>query len=159
MTAHWLVVSSVVVSTVASMEFVAAALHRHVMHGFGWGWHQSHHVRRQGLLEANDLYAVVFAALSVVLFVAASWYPLLWWVGLGMVIYGSLYALLHDVLVHRRLHFLRSPPKNAYLKRLVQAHRLHHAVRERNGAVSFGFLYAPPIHSLVRRLRAAKTDQ
>ncbi len=36
-----------VVVTVALMELAAATIHRHVMHGFGWGWHRSHH-------EAHD---------------------------------------------------------------------------------------------------------
>jgi beta-carotene 3-hydroxylase len=29
------------------------------------------------------------------------------------------------------------------MKRIVQAHRLHHAVETRRGTVSFGFLWAP----------------
>jgi beta-carotene 3-hydroxylase len=38
------------------------------------------------------------------------------------------------------------------MKRIVQAHRLHHAVEEREGAVSFGFLWAPPAERLKARL-------
>ena len=142
-----------VLITVGAMEVVAATVHRRIMHGFGWRWHRSHHDERPGLFEANDLYALVFAALSIALFVAGSRFPLLWWVGLGMVVYGILYAILHDALVHRRIPFPKSP-RSGYLKRLVQAHRLHHSVREREGAVSFGFLYAPPVASLVEQLRS-----
>jgi beta-carotene 3-hydroxylase len=29
------------------------------------------------------------------------------------------------------------------MKRIVQAHRLHHAVESKHGTVSFGFLWAP----------------
>ncbi len=29
------------------------------------------------------------------------------------------------------------------MKRIVQAHRLHHAVETKHGTVSFGFIYAP----------------
>ena len=29
------------------------------------------------------------------------------------------------------------------MKRIVQAHRLHHAVETKHGTVSFGFLWAP----------------
>lgn len=143
------------VLTVGAMEVVAATVHRYIMHGFGWRWHQSHHDERTGLFEANDLYALVFAALSIALFVAGRRFPLLWWVGLGMVVYGILYAILHDALVHRRFAFPKSP-RSGYLKRLVQAHRLHHSVREREGAVSFGFLYAPPVASLVEQLRSTR---
>lgn len=144
-----------VVLTVAAMELVAATVHRRIMHGFGWRWHQSHHEERAGRFEANDLYALVFAALSIALFVAGRRFPLLWWVGLGMVVYGILYAILHDALVHRRFPFPRSP-RSGYLKRLVQAHRLHHSVRGREGAVSFGFLYAPPVAGLVEQLRSTR---
>ena len=49
-----------------------------------------------------------------------------------MLAYGILYALIHDGLVHRRFASVRSP-RGGYLKRLVQAHRLHHAVRGRDG--------------------------
>jgi beta-carotene 3-hydroxylase len=69
-----------------------------------------------------------------------------------MTVYGVLYFLLHDGLVHHRWPF-RIKPRHAYLQRLVQAHHLHHAVRSRQGAVSFGFLYAPPIRRLRRQLR------
>jgi beta-carotene 3-hydroxylase len=144
-----------VLITVAAMEVVAATVHRRIMHGFGWRWHRSHHDQRAGLFEANDLYALVFAALSIALFVAGRLFPPLWWVGLGMVVYGILYAILHDALVHRRIPFPKSP-RSGYLKRLVQAHRLHHSVREREGAVSFGFLYAPPVASLVEQLRSTR---
>jgi beta-carotene 3-hydroxylase len=144
---------AIVVGTALLMEGVAFAVHKYVMHGFGWGWHRSHHEPGSGWLEKNDLYALVFGGLSLLCFLFASkaWPPL-WWVGLGMAAYGLLYALLHDGLVHQRIAFIR-PPRSGYLKRLVQAHRLHHAVKEREGAVSFGFLYAPPVRALRQQLQ------
>ncbi len=39
-----------------------------------------------------------------------------------------------------------------YMKRIVQAHRMHHAVAEKHGAVSFGFLWAPPAQVLKAQL-------
>jgi len=138
----------------AGMELVAALVHRFLMHGPGWGWHRSHHRPRRGLFEANDLYAVAFAAIAVALFTAgARGQPWLWWIGAGMTAYGLTYALVHDGLVHRRFPGLPTP-RRGYLKRLVQAHRLHHAVHRREGCVSFGFLYAPPVERLLARLRA-----
>lgn len=128
------------------------AVHRHVMHGVGWGWHKSHHQRHSGLFEKNDLYAVTFAAVSIGFFAWGAFLSALWWIGVGMTAYGLLYTLLHDMLVHQRIRFRRRA-KSAYLKRLIQAHRLHHAVRERDGAVSFGFLYAPPVAKLVKQMR------
>jgi beta-carotene 3-hydroxylase len=142
----------IVVATVVVMEVAATLIHRHVMHGWGWGWHKSHHEPGDETLERNDLYAVVFAGISALLFIAgATWEPL-WWVGVGTVVYGVLYFAVHDGLVHQRWPF-RHVPRRGYLKHLVQAHRLHHAVRAREGSVSFGFLFAPPLASLRARLR------
>ena len=144
-----------VVITVVAMEALATAVHRYVMHGWGWGWHRSHHEPSSTRFERNDLYAAVFAGISLGLFVLGEHWPILWWVGVGTLVYGVLYFLVHDGLVHRRVPLPRARP-SGYLKRLVQAHRLHHSVRGREGAVSFGFLYAPPVPGLVKRLRAAK---
>lgn len=142
-------------ATVILMEPLVALAHRHVMHGWGWNWHRDHHEAGHKNLERNDLFALVGAGLSVLVFAIAGtadyW---LFWVALGMTIYGVLYALLHDGLVHRR-YPLGWTPKRGYLRRLVEAHHLHHAVRGKEGGVSFGFLYAPP----VGRLRAALREQ
>jgi beta-carotene 3-hydroxylase len=155
MTGGWILALGLVLGTVALMEGVAWAVHRFVMHGWGWGLHRSHHEPDAGRFETNDLYALGFAGISLLFFtLLAELWPPFWWVGLGTVVYGLLYALLHDGLVHRRLGFDLTP-RSGYLKRLVQAHRLHHAVRDRDGAVSFGFLYAPPVRRLRRRLRDA----
>jgi beta-carotene 3-hydroxylase len=154
MAGGWIVALGIVVGTVVAMELLASSVHRHVMHGWGWRWHRSHHEPRRGPFETNDLYAVVFAGVSLIFFsLLPSLWPPFWWVGVGTLVYGLLYALLHDGLVHGRLGF-RASPRSIYLKRLVQAHRLHHAVRGRDGGVSFGFLYAPPVRRLRRQLRA-----
>lgn len=148
----WLIPLLIVLLTVVGMEFLASAVHRHVMHGPGWGWHRSHHEPGTGRFERNDLYALVFTSVSLLLFVAGARWPALWWVGLGTLVYGLLYAILHDGLVHQRFPFIKSP-RSGYLKRLVQAHRMHHSVRGREGSVSFGFIYAPPVRRLREQLR------
>ncbi len=61
--------------------------------------------------------------------------------------------MLHDGLVHQRWPF-KYVPRNGYLKRVYQAHRLHHAVQGKDGCVSFGFVYAQPVDKLVRQLDA-----
>jgi len=146
------------VASFLAMEVLAWAVHKYVMHGWGWGWHRSHHEPRRegawGWFEMNDLYAVVFATLTVALIWASSrdGYHPAYFVGIGATLFGLAYFLLHDVLVHRRLP-LHWTPKRGYLKHLVQAHRMHHATHGREGAVSFGFLYAPPIRKLKAALR------
>jgi len=59
---------------------------------------------------------------------------------LGVNLYGVIYAIVHDGLVHQR--FFKWVPKKGYAKRLVQAHKLHHATIGKEGGVSFGFVIA-----------------
>lgn len=150
---------AIVLATAAAMEGVAYLTHRYIMHGpLGWGWHKSHHEPHDDALERNDLFGIVFAALSILL-IALGTFAGLWplrEIGLGMTIYGILYYVAHDGLVHHRWPF-RIVPRHPFLKRLVQAHRLHHAVHGRDGCVSFGFLYTPPVASLKADLKARQT--
>lgn len=142
------------VLTIAAMEGVAYAAHRWVMHGrLGWWLHESHHRTRPGMFELNDFYAGIFALPSIALIYAgveAGWGAWATWVGAGIAAYGAIYFGFHDVIVHRRIGH-RIVPRSSYFKRIVQAHRIHHAIETREGTVSFGFIYAPP----VERLKAA----
>ncbi|RZA32178.1 MAG: beta-carotene hydroxylase [Lysobacteraceae bacterium] len=143
----------IVVLTVVLMEVFSIVVHKYVMHGFGWGWHRSHHEPRTGWFEKNDLYAVVFAGVAIALIWLTEGAWPLQWIGAGMTAYGVLYFVAHDGLVHQRWPF-RYTPRGGYLKRLYQAHRMHHAVEGKDGAVSFGFLYAPPVQQLKQALHA-----
>ncbi|MBC9179304.1 sterol desaturase family protein [Roseomonas ludipueritiae] len=134
------------------MELVAYLAHRYLMHGWGWGWHKSHHETHDGWWERNDLYAVVFAGFSLLLMWLDPEHRGLFWLGIGMATYGFLYFVVHDGLVHRRWPF-HWVPRRGYMQRLYQAHRLHHAVEGKDGCVSFGFLYAPPVRVLRQQLR------
>ncbi|NIJ07181.1 beta-carotene 3-hydroxylase [Sphingomonas vulcanisoli] len=141
--------------TIALMEGVAYAAHRWVMHGPGWFLHESHHRHRAGAFELNDLYAVIFALPSIVLLAGGvrwHWWPGFIWIGAGIAGYGAIYFGFHDWIVHQRLpgrYVARSP----YMKRIVQAHRLHHAVETKAGTVSFGFLVAPKPEALKAELK------
>ncbi len=149
----WLIPLAIVVATVAFMEFFAWWAHKYIMHGWGWAWHKSHHEPHDDKLEKNDLYVLVFACLSVLMFwVGANYWAPLFWIAAGTTAYGVLYFMAHDGLVHKRWPF-RYVPKRGYLKRLYQAHRLHHAVKGKDGCVSFGFIWAPPVHVLKDELR------
>ncbi|OJW69856.1 MAG: beta-carotene hydroxylase [Sphingomonadales bacterium 63-6] len=137
----------IVIATAVAMEGVAWGSHKYIMHGWGWGWHRDHHEPHDNLLEKNDLYAIVGAALSISMFAIGSpwvmganaWWPGTW-IGLGVLVYGIIYTLVHDGLVHQR--YFRYVPRSGYLKRLVQAHNLHHATIGKEGGVSFGFVIA-----------------
>jgi beta-carotene 3-hydroxylase len=136
------------------MEAVAWTTHRYLMHGSLWALHESHHRPRESWFELNDLFGVFFSAISIGLILGGTvYYPPLLWAGLGMAGYGLVYFLVHDVLVHRRVAH-GFVPRNGYLRRIYQAHRLHHATHGKEGSVSFGFLYSPPPEKLAAKLKS-----
>ena len=143
----WIIAIAIVIATIAAMEWVAWASHKYIMHGPGWAWHRDHHEPHDNVLERNDLYAIVGAAMSISMFALgspmilgeAAWWPATW-IGRGILGYGIIYTLVHDGLVHQR--YFRWVPKRGYAKRLVQAHKLHHATIGKEGGVSFGFVFA-----------------
>lgn len=144
----------VFLATVAVMEAFAYVMHRWVMHGPGWFLHASHHRRRVGFWEANDFYFVIFALPSILLLLGGVQWGWGGWAtacGAGIAAYGLIYLGFHDIIVHQRIahrYVARSP----YMKRIVQAHRLHHAVEAKQGCVSFGFLIAPRAEILKQEL-------
>ena len=155
----WLAPALIVLAALAAMEGVAWASHKYVMHGFAWSWHRDHHEPHNGLLERNDRFGLVGAALSIAMFALgspwimgeAAWWPGTW-IGLGILGYGIVYTLVHDGLVHQR--WFRYVPRRGYLKRIVQAHNLHHATVGKEGGVSFGFVLARDPATLKRQLAA-----
>lgn len=142
----WAIIATVL-AAVAGMELLAWWAHKYIMHGWGWAWHRDHHEPHDNVLEKNDLYGIVGAVMSISMFALGSplvagayaWEPATW-IGLGILGYGIIYTLVHDGLVHQR--YFRWVPKRGYAKRLVQAHKLHHATVGKEGGVSFGFVLA-----------------
>jgi beta-carotene 3-hydroxylase len=152
---NWFVGALLFLATVLFMEGVAYVAHRWVMHGPGWFLHESHHRDRPGMFELNDLYAVIFAVPSFVLLLGGAqlgWWQGFTWIGAGIAAYGAIYFGFHDVIVHRRVPH-RYVPRSGYMKRIIQAHRLHHAVESKHGTVSFGFLWAPRAEALKAELK------
>ncbi|MXO61320.1 beta-carotene hydroxylase [Altererythrobacter salegens] len=163
----WLAPALIVIATVLAMECVAWSSHKYVMHGFGWGWHRDHHEPHDKRLEKNDLFGVVGAGISISFFAIGSplvmgvnaWWPATW-IGLGVLFYGIIYTLVHDGLVHQR--YFRWVPKRGYARKLVQAHKLHHATVSKEGGVSFGFIFVrdpPALKADLRRQAAAGQTQ
>jgi beta-carotene 3-hydroxylase len=138
---------TVAVAAFLAMEPVAALVHRRVMHGRGWGWHRSHHIRPRPAVEGNDAYPLViglgvFGAMLAGHLVEAL--RPLFWVGAGMTAYGVAYALVHDLLVHQRLG--RIPlARSRYVRWVAEAHAHHHD----DGEAPYGFLL--PVVPAARR--------
>lgn len=130
----------IVLAVFAGMEGVAWATHKYVMHGFLWSLHKSHHYPRTGPLERNDWFGVFFSVMAIGLIGAGvTFHPYFLSAGLGMTAYGLAYLFLHDILNHKRfgIHIM---PRSGYLRAVLRSHRLHHARREKDGCISFGFL-------------------
>jgi len=125
-----------------SMEGVAWALHKYVMHGFLWIIHKSHHQKGKSFWEWNDLYFMFFAVVGscLMIFGAQAGPDLRFYAGCGITAYGFLYLLVHDILIHQRIR-LKYKPANRYLDALKRAHKDHHRVTGKHGTVSFGMLW------------------
>ena len=135
----------IVVGTFLFMEFVAWFTHKYIMHGILWSWHRSHHKVHHHTFERNDLFAVVFSLPSIALIYFGKYHEsvsLLLYVGIGVFSYGMFYMIFHDVIVHRRIK-IKFKARNSYLKRIINAHYVHHKTHTKEGAEAFGFLYAP----------------
>jgi beta-carotene 3-hydroxylase len=133
------------VGALVIMEPVAALAHRFVFHGFGMGWHRSHHLPPRHVFEANDLFPVVFAAatilvLSVGVYVGGG--ALLVPIGVGVTAYGAAYLCVHDLVIHRRVVGLRVP--DGLGRRLRAAHNVHHLYSR----APYGFLAPIVPHDL-----------
>jgi beta-carotene 3-hydroxylase len=136
----------IVALTFVGMEGVAWATHKYVMHGFLWNLHSDHHKKdHYGFLERNDTFFLIFAVPSMVLFFigaqAGPHAPWLW-IGLGILVYGIAYFLVHEVFIHQRIKWLRTS-NNAYFLGLRRAHKVHHKRIEKEGCECFGMLWVP----------------
>ena len=132
--------------TFVLMECVTWLTHKYVMHGFLWYFHEDHHQPRyQGVFEKNDLFFVIFAVPSIALlyFGVIDGYPnYLFFIGLGIMLYGFAYFLVHDVIIHRRFNWFKTS-KNKYIIGLRKAHKVHHKKLGKHGSECFGMLFVP----------------
>jgi beta-carotene 3-hydroxylase len=131
--------------TFLMMEGVTWLTHKFVMHGFLWYLHEDHHQPKyQGIFEKNDAFFVIFAMPSIALFYFGVNPELnyLFFIGLGIMLYGMAYFLIHDVLIHQRFKWFKNT-KNKYLVGLRKAHKIHHKHLGKEHGECFGMLYVP----------------
>jgi beta-carotene 3-hydroxylase len=139
----------IVLLTVIAMEFVAWTAHKFIMHGFGWNWHEDHHkphFEKEGFFEKNDLFFLVFAIPSAASYMLGALVPtlsFLFFIGVGISIYGLIYFLIHDVYIHRRFTWFKQLD-NPYSRAVLRAHGAHHANTAKDASESFGLLFVHP---------------
>ena len=134
----------IILATFFFMEFVAWATHKYVMHGFLWFLHQDHHVvNKDHIFQKNDMFFLIFAIPSILLiYIGFSNFSTYFFIGIGILLYGIAYFLVHEVIIHRRL----PPPsqtKSKYIKAIRKAHKIHHKNRGKYNGVNFGMLIVP----------------
>lgn len=134
---------TLIVIAFIGMEVFTAFFHRWVMHALLWRIHRTHHVRdAASRLEHNDVFVVFFtvSALGLIL-IGLPDGPTVW-IGAGIAMYGTVYFVVHDIIIHHR--FARPPvPRNRYVRAVYRAHRAHHAHVTNATGEAYGLLWVP----------------
>lgn len=157
-----LLYTGVTLATIATMEFVAWFAHKYIMHGWLWNWHEDHHkphFEKEGFFEKNDLFFLVFAIPSALSYIIGSSTSHFWlfFVGVGISIYGLIYFLIHDVYIHQRFKWFRQLD-NKYSRGILRAHGAHHAKHTKEDCESFGLLVVDKKYFKKRKWRKEKTE-
>lgn len=131
--------------TFCIMEFMAWATHKYVMHGFLWSLHKDHHRKdHDSWFERNDAFFIFYAIVSMGFFYLG--YNTEFWygfpIGLGILIYGATYFLVHDIFIHQRFKMFRNA-NNWYARGIRRAHKIHHKHLGKEDGECFGMLFVP----------------
>ena len=132
-------------ATYLLMECVTWCTHKFVMHGFLWYLHADHHQPKYAhIFERNDVFFVIFAIPSILLFYfgANAGFDYRFFIGLGIFAYGFSYFIVHDIVIHQRLKLFKNT-KNKYLKALRKGHKVHHKHLGKEDGECFGMLFVP----------------
>ncbi len=128
-----------------AMEGVAWFTHKYIMHGLLWMLHKDHHKKEsKGFFEHNDFFFLIFALPGVAGLLAGMQmnYNFLFWIGLGITLYGFAYFFVHDIFIHQRFKLLRNTD-NFYFKAIRRAHKIHHKHLGKEQGECFGMLWVP----------------
>jgi beta-carotene 3-hydroxylase len=137
--------SMVVMAAFFSMEGVAWLAHKYIMHGILWSLHKDHHKKEtDGFLEHNDFFFLIFAlpGIAGLFFGMLNDYNFLFWIGIGITIYGMAYFFIHDIFIHQRFKIFRNA-ENKYFKAIRRAHKMHHKHLGKEEGECFGMLWVP----------------
>ena len=140
--AFWILIF---LATFFIMEFNAWFTHKYIMHGFLWSLHKDHHHKdHDSWFERNDAFFVFYAVVSITCFYLWSyegiWYTLP--IGLGILVYGMAYFIVHDIFIHQRFKLFRNVD-NKYARGLRRAHKIHHKHIGKEKGENFGMLMVP----------------
>ena len=140
-----LINTGIVLLAFFGMEGVAWFTHKYIMHGFLWNLHRDHHKKETyGFFEHNDFFFLIFALPGIAgLFFGMQYgFNALFWIGLGITIYGFAYFLVHDIFIHQRFKMFRNA-NHPYFKAIRRAHKIHHKHLGKEDGECFGMLWVP----------------
>jgi len=152
-----LINSLFVLAAFVGMEGVAWVAHKYIMHGLLWKLHKDHHKKEtEGFIEHNDFFFLLFAipGILALLFGELNDYNFLFWIGLGITLYGLCYFLVHDIFIHQRFKMFRNS-NSKYLKAIRRAHKMHHKHLTKEYGECFGMLWVP--FKYFKNLKSSKT--
>ena len=66
----------------------------------------------------------------------------LFWIGIGITLYGAAYFLVHDIFIHQRFKIFRNTD-SFYLRAIRKAHKVHHKHLDKYDGECFGMLWVP----------------
>lgn len=129
------------------MEFMAWFTHKYIMHGLLWKLHEDHHQPTGKVFQKNDLFFLIFAIPSWlnIMFGFINKNDIMIGIGFGIAVYGLVYFLVHDILIHRRKKWFDNI-NNRYFRAVRKAHKVHHKNRFKEEGSCFGMLIFPLKH-------------
>jgi beta-carotene 3-hydroxylase len=148
--------SVLVLAAFIGMEGVAWIAHKYIMHGLLWNLHKDHHKKEsEGFIEHNDFFFLIFAlpGIACLFFGMRNGYNFLFWIGVGITLYGVAYFLIHDIFIHQRFRIFRNSDL-LYFKAIRRAHKMHHKHLTKEDGECFGMLWVP-----LKYLREAKNKK
>lgn len=135
----------IVLGAFVAMEAVAWLTHKYIMHGLLWILHRDHHKKETtSFFEKNDFFFLIFAIPGIICLLAGTLmeFNFLFWIGLGITLYGFAYFLVHDVFIHQRFRWLRNTD-SVYFRAIRRAHKMHHKHLDKEDGECFGMLWVP----------------
>lgn len=128
------------------MEYYARYAHEHWWHGdVLWFVHRTHHEPRTGILEDNDIFGVLNAAVVMPVLMQAYFAEpsygaaLRLGASMGISVFGCAYIAVHDGVHHERF-WSRPLQRVAWFRAISQAHAAHH---KKDHAAPYGLFLGP----------------
>ena len=68
--------------------------------------------------------------------------PYVFPIGLGILLYGICYFIVHDIFIHQRFKLLRNA-NSVYARAIRKGHKMHHKHIGKEDGECFGMLWVP----------------